>query len=77
VYKRQLQFCALRASRGDSTYERKLSRFTTPRLLIVDDLGLRPLEYDEPMDLYEIIRQRYSYCGIASSLGTTSVGSAI
>jgi DNA replication protein DnaC len=27
-------------------------------LLIVDDLGLRPLQQDEPVDLYEIIRQR-------------------
>jgi DNA replication protein DnaC len=34
-------------------------RFTTPDVLIVDDLGLRPLLSDEPIDLYEIIRQRY------------------
>jgi hypothetical protein len=25
------------------------------------DLGLRPLTYDEPLDLYEIIRQRYQH----------------
>lgn len=49
----------LRAARGDATYDRKLSRFTTPDLLIIDDLGLRALQGDEPMDLYEIIRQRY------------------
>jgi len=55
----QSLFAALRAGRGDGTYDRKLARFTTPRLLIVDDLGLRPLTDDEPMDLYEIIRQRY------------------
>ena len=30
-------------------------------LLIVDDLGLRPLDGDEPIDLYEIIRQRYEH----------------
>jgi DNA replication protein DnaC len=32
------------------------SRRTAPR---IDDLGLRPLTHDEPLDLYEIIRQRY------------------
>jgi DNA replication protein DnaC len=40
-------------------YDRRLSRFTSPDLLIIDDLGLRPLQGEEPMDLYEIIRQRY------------------
>jgi DNA replication protein DnaC len=49
----------LRAARADGTYDRRLLRFTTPDLLIVDDLGLRPLTGDEPVDLYEIIRQRY------------------
>lgn len=55
----QQMFAALRAARGDGTLDRKLARFTTPRLLIIDDLGLRPLTDDEPMDLYEVIRQRY------------------
>ena len=50
---------SLRAARGDQTYDRKLLRYTTPDLLVVDDLGLRPLEGDEPIDLYEVIRQRY------------------
>ena len=27
--------------------------------LIIDDLGLRPLADDEPVDLYELIRRRY------------------
>jgi len=49
----------LRAARADKRYDRKLLRFTAPDLLIVDDLGLRPLEGDEPIDLYEVIRQRY------------------
>ncbi len=52
-------FASLRAARGDGSHDRKLARFTSPRLLIIDDLGLRPLTDDEPMDLYEIIRQRY------------------
>ncbi len=49
----------LRAARADQSYDKKLLHFTSPELLIVDDLGLRPLEADEPIDLYEIIRQRY------------------
>ncbi len=52
-------FTALRAGRADGTYERKLARYTSPELLLIDDLGLRTLVHDEPMDLYEIIRQRY------------------
>lgn len=49
----------LRSSRADRTYDRRLLRFTAPDVLIIDDLGLRPLEADEPIDLYEVIRQRY------------------
>jgi DNA replication protein DnaC len=49
----------LRASRADHSYEKRLLRFTTPDVLILDDVGLRPLESDEPIDLYEVIRQRY------------------
>ena len=52
-------FAELRAARADQSYERKLLRYTSPDLLIVDDLGLRPLRDQEPEDLYEIIRQRY------------------
>lgn len=49
----------LRAARADRTYDKRMLRLTSPDVLIVDDLGLRPLELDEPIDLYEIIRQRY------------------
>lgn len=49
----------LRAARGDQTLDKKMLRFTTPDVLIVDDLGLRALSGDEPIDLYDIIRQRY------------------
>jgi DNA replication protein DnaC len=49
----------LRAARADQTLERRMLRFTEPDLLVVDDLGLRPLESDEPIDLYEVIRRRY------------------
>jgi DNA replication protein DnaC len=49
----------LRASRADQSYDKKLARFTTPDLLILDDLGLRPLVGDEPIDLFEVVRHRY------------------
>jgi DNA replication protein DnaC len=49
----------LRAARADATHDRKMLRYTSPALLIIDDLGLRPLVGDEPIDLYDIIRQRY------------------
>ncbi len=49
----------LRAARADQSYDKKVARFAAPDLLIIDDLGLRPLTGDEPIDLYEIIRSRY------------------
>ena len=49
----------LRASRGDGSHDRRLLRFTGPDLLILDDLGLRPLAHDETVDLYDLIRLRY------------------
>jgi DNA replication protein DnaC len=55
----QAMFQQLRASRADASYERKLLRYIGPDLLVIDDLGLRPLKDDEPLDLYEVIRARY------------------
>lgn len=49
----------LRAARADRTHDKKLLRYTSPDLLVIDDLGIRPLAGDEPIDLYEIIRARY------------------
>ncbi|NJM55590.1 MAG: ATP-binding protein [Verrucomicrobiae bacterium] len=54
-------FQQLRAARADASYDRKLLRYTGPDLLIIDDLGLRPLRDDEPLDLYELIRARYEH----------------
>jgi DNA replication protein DnaC len=51
----------LRAARGDGSYDKRLLRFTTPDVLIIDDLGLRGLAHDEPVDLYEIVRRRYEH----------------
>jgi DNA replication protein DnaC len=49
----------LRAARADASYDRKLLRFASAELLVIDDLGLRPLMGEEPIDLYEVIRRRY------------------
>jgi len=52
-------FNSLRSARGDDTRDRCLKRYSDPDVLIVDDLGLRPLRDHEPLDLYDIIRARY------------------
>jgi DNA replication protein DnaC len=52
-------FAQLRAARGDGSFDRRMLKYTSPDLLIVDDLGLMPLRGDEPADLYEVIRHRY------------------
>lgn len=49
----------LRASRADRSRDRTMLRFTSPDLLIIDDLGLRALRGDEPEDLYDVICGRY------------------
>lgn len=46
-----------RAARADALYDRKLLRFFSAELLVTDDLGLRPLIGQEPIDLYEVIRR--------------------
>lgn len=66
----------LRAARADNSYERRLLRYTSPELLIIDDLGLRPLTRDEPVDLYEVIRARYERAStiITSNRDVTELG---
>ena len=49
----------LRAARADRSWDKKSAALSSIDLLIVDDLGLRPLADDEPVDLYELIRRRY------------------
>ena len=41
-------FGTLHAARGDGTFDRKLQRLVDLDLLIIDDLGLRPLRGEEP-----------------------------
>jgi len=52
-------FAQLRAGRGDQSYDRRMLRYTGPELLIVDDVGLRPLHAGEAEDLYDLVRSRY------------------
>lgn len=52
-------FATLHAARGDGSYDRRLQRFVDVDLLIVDDLGLRPLRGEEPYDLHEVVRARH------------------
>ena len=49
----------LRVSRADNSRDKKLARLVGVDLLIIDDLGLRPLGHEEPVDLYDVIRGRY------------------
>lgn len=52
-------FRDLRAGRADASVDRRLQRLAKPDLLILDDLGLRPLAGDEQLELYEVIRLRH------------------
>jgi DNA replication protein DnaC len=54
-------FALLRAARAEHGYEKIMREFTRPGLLIIDDLGLRPLRDTSPEDLYELIRRRHRH----------------
>ena len=49
----------LNAGRADRTWERRLSTYLRPDLLILDDFGLRALVPPGPEDLYDVINERY------------------
>ena len=49
----------LHGGRADGTYERRLLTYTRPDVLILDDLGLKPLPVAGPEDFYEVINERY------------------
>jgi DNA replication protein DnaC len=61
-------FARLRASRLDGTHEKELRRLVTVDVLIIDDLGLRPLDAFETNDLYELVTARHR----AASMVVTS-----
>jgi len=52
-------FADLRAARADHSVHKRMQRYLNVDVLILDDLGLRPLAHNDPLDLYDIIRGRY------------------
>jgi DNA replication protein DnaC len=52
-------FAELRSACANDSYDRAFAKLLKPDLLIIDDLGIRALRQDEPVDLYELIRARY------------------
>ncbi len=49
----------IHAGRADGTYERRLAGYVKPHLLVLDDFGLKPLPAAAPVDLYDVINERY------------------
>jgi len=49
----------LNSGRADGSYKRRLTGYLKVDLLILDDLGLRPVSHAGAEDLYEIIHERY------------------
>jgi DNA replication protein DnaC len=49
----------LHAARADGTYSRRFAKRRTVDVLVLDDVGLRPLSAQASEDLYEIIQERY------------------
>jgi DNA replication protein DnaC len=52
-------FRDLRAGRADASVDQRLQKLAKLDLLIIDDLGLRPLAADEQLELYELVRIRH------------------
>ena len=55
----QDMFIQLRASKADDTTHKLLAKWAKPKLLLIDDFGLRPLRGSEPEDFFEVVRARY------------------
>jgi DNA replication protein DnaC len=49
----------LNGGRADGSWERRLSNYLRPDLLILDDFGLKPIQRPGPEDLYDVINERY------------------
>ena len=52
-------FRYLNGGRADNSFERRLKRYVSAELLIVDDFGLKPLTANQSDDFYEVINERY------------------
>lgn len=49
----------LHGGRADGTWEKRLTTYLRPALLVLDDFGLKPLRDPAPSDLYDVINERY------------------
>jgi len=52
-------FRYVHGGRADNSFERRMKRYSTISLLIIDDFGLKPLTPTQSDDFYEIISERY------------------
>lgn len=52
-------FRYLNGGRADNSFEKRTKRYTSVQLLIIDDLGLKPLTPTQSDDFYEVIGERY------------------
>ena len=49
----------IHGGRADGSQARRLQTYLRPDLLILDDFGLKPLTPPAPVDLYDVINERY------------------
>jgi DNA replication protein DnaC len=49
----------INSGRADGSHEKRLACYLRPALLILDDMGLRPVSSSGAEDLYEVIQGRY------------------
>jgi DNA replication protein DnaC len=54
----------IHGGRADGTWERRLTSYLRPELLVLDDFGLKPLSDRMPSDLYDVINERYEVSSI-------------
>lgn len=52
-------FRYLNGGRADNSWEKRLKRYTSVQVLIIDDFGLKPLTNTQADDFYEIVNERY------------------
>jgi len=52
-------FRSLFAARADHSWERRIKKYLSPDLLIIDDFGLSPLGPTQAEDFYEIVAERH------------------
>jgi DNA replication protein DnaC len=64
----------LAAGRADHTFDKRLAGYARADLLVIDDFGLKPMQPPAAQDMYDLIKQRYSYCTIPFWSETTDWG---